>query len=945
MKEIDATLWFENVLSGLDPAYSEPFGSCFDPQILYDHFANRWIMIYAAYDRVNLNQSYLLISTSDDADPLGTWCNFAIPGNTTGSTYNLNFNDYPKLGINNEAFYVSANMINLSSWMFEYVKIRIFEKSQFYSNTCGPISWTDFWDLRDPDNLSQKLNTAATVVPAVTFGDAGAEYLINASPYTLGTFMTLWTITDPLGTPALTAVNIPVVAYEWPPDANQLGGGTPLIDVGGWRVRNAVYRNGHLITAHSVADGTASFSRIHFFELDVTGPTVLTDVSFGATDFWYYYPAITLDASGNGVAVFNRSGTSEYASILYTGILSGVVQEGSVILKSGEDNYVKTFGGMSNRWGDYNGIAVDPSDPNLIWMFAEYAETEVAGTDKWGTWWGEATYTSSGPIYYDSYIVDDDNTGNSIGNDDAIINPGEAIELYVNLVNAGINTATGVNVSISDDSPYTTYTFNTSSDYGDILPLAVATNLDDFDISIDPSTPDGYIIHFTMNITALNGGPWTQYFSIAVDAFPPDIDVTPLSFTFNVAPEGSASDILTISNTAATGSQSLNFHIFDHEVIVELINGRKVPIRLEPSVTDITKVKVNIGDNSNKKENVKSKSSYYPENESVSLIDHLASLQAVELDNSPSSTIKVNLDKKFIPGVEFLSGVLYNNGPLVNSPGTGVGGADESVLQTASLSMTVLGFGNQLSLGNRIADDFTVTDPSGWIVDAFKFYAYQSASTASSTITAVNYQIWDGPPDNPSSTIIYGDDATNRLLTTEWCNIYRVTESTSGSDTQRPIMENTVSAGFYLPPGTYWLDWQTDGTLTSGPWAPPITINGLTATGNALQWVPSAWAPVMDIGQQGFPFLIIGTAGSDCPWLIESPIAGEIPTGSNQLVEIAVNATGISAGTYSANIVITSNDPDENPIEIPVTLNVLGSSVDWAANLMVEDNIFYYRYR
>lgn len=36
--------------------------------------------------------------------------------------------------------------------------------------------------------------------------------------------------------------------------------------------------------------------------------------------------------------------------------------------------------------------------------------------------------------------------------------------------------------------------------------------------------------------------------------------------------------------------------------------------------------------------------------------------------------------------------VLYDNGPLVNSPGTGVGGLDESVLQ-GNLGMTTLGFG------------------------------------------------------------------------------------------------------------------------------------------------------------------------------------------------------------------------------------------------------------
>jgi hypothetical protein len=59
------------------------------------------------------------------------------------------------------------------------------------------------------------------------------------------------------------------------------------------------------------------------------------------------------------------------------------------LLKAGEANYVKTFGGSRNRWGDYNGIAVDPANPDIVWMFAEYA---ASPDNTWGTWWGEVTF-------------------------------------------------------------------------------------------------------------------------------------------------------------------------------------------------------------------------------------------------------------------------------------------------------------------------------------------------------------------------------------------------------------------------------------------------------------------------------------------------------------------------------------------------------------------------
>ncbi len=200
------------------------------------------------------------------------------------------------------------------------------------------------------------------------------------------------------------------------------------------------------------------------------------------------------------------------------------------------------------------------------------------------------------------------------------------------------------------------------------------------------------------------------------------------------------------------------------------------------------------------------------------------------------------------------AGVLFDNGPLVNSHGTGAGGADESVLQT-SLGMSEYGFAHQVSSGYRIADDFTLTTRAR--IQTIKFYAYQTDSTTTSTITAVNLRIWDGPPNNPASTVIYGDTTTNRLTNTTWSNIYRVLDTAHGN-TQRPIMVNTTSIGITLDPGTYWLDWQAAGSLASGPYAPPITINGQTATGNALQYIAS-WAAACDSGtgtQQGFPFII-----------------------------------------------------------------------------------------
>lgn len=209
--------------------------------------------------------------------------------------------------------------------------------------------------------------------------------------------------------------------------------------------------------------------------------------------------------------------------------------------------------------------------------------------------------------------------------------------------------------------------------------------------------------------------------------------------------------------------------------------------------------------------------------------------------------------------------VLYDNGPLVNSPGTGVGGLDESIVQT-NLGLTLYGSGHQVSAGNRIADEFTVP-AGGWTINQIEFFAYQSFETAS-TITAVNLRIWDGPPGQTGSNVVFGDTSTNRMSQTADSGILRVLDTSSGSDSNRQIAVNVVDVFTTLPAGTYWLDWQSDGSGASGPWAPPITINGTTNTGNALQSTDSGvtYANLLDGTEpQGFPFIIYGPQPEAAP--------------------------------------------------------------------------------
>jgi subtilisin-like proprotein convertase family protein len=278
-----------------------------------------------------------------------------------------------------------------------------------------------------------------------------------------------------------------------------------------------------------------------------------------------------------------------------------------------------------------------------------------------------------------------------------------------------------------------------------------------------------------------------------------------------------------------------------------------------------------------------------------------------------------------LPAWERPQAVLYDNGPLVTHPAGGAGGADASALQTA-LGMGTYGFGHQVSAGNRVADDFTIAG-GNWVIETITLFAYQTGSSTTSTINAVNLQIWDGPPDNPASTVVWGDTTTNIMTSTTWSNIYRVLD-TALLDTARPIMASTVAVNTTLPPGTYWLDWQSGGTLASGPWAPPVSILGQTTTGNAKQYTSTGWADLVDVGPQGLPFIIEGTSSncyspSDIPWLSVSPAAGTTPPSGSSTVDVTFDSTGIAVGNYDALLCVFSNDPDEPLVEVPVQMEVV----------------------
>jgi len=200
--------------------------------------------------------------------------------------------------------------------------------------------------------------------------------------------------------------------------------------------------------------------------------------------------------------------------------------------------------------------------------------------------------------------------------------------------------------------------------------------------------------------------------------------------------------------------------------------------------------------------------------------------------------------------------VLWDNGPFVTSIGTGFGGADESILDPLD---NTNGFGCQWAADIRLADDFTIPAGETWDIGVITLIGYQTGSGTTSTLTGAYIEIWDNPPE--FGTLVYGDLFTNVLTTTSWTNCYRTNAAGSGTNVDRPLMANVCefSTPITLGEGDYWLCWQLDGTEASGPWNPPITINGTLITGDAYQYYQSGWSTISDSqsgNAKGLPFIL-----------------------------------------------------------------------------------------
>ncbi len=371
LKSINADDWFSQL-------YSNPIAG--DPQIIYDHYANRWVMVW--HRASSGPPSFLYTAVSDDENPLGVWYAWATPGDYNGHNYSNLFADYPHVGYDSQAIYITSNQFQWGGYL-QYARIRIISKADLYSSAGGALHFTDLWNISLPGSSGK----VAHISPTVTSGNTSDYYLISA-PSNGGNALALYKISNAVTSPTITGTNVFVSTYYPPPNANQLGGGDPLISSNGAQIQERSYfKNDTLWAVHAIRNpNQTSHSAISFYKINVNTSSVIDDITLGSPGYYYVFPALIVDKDGNVCLTYSRSSETEYIGAFYSVLKNGDPNafSGSIPLKAGLGNYVVTYGGDRNRWGDYMGIYLDPVDQNKFWVFTEYA----SGTNTWGTWVG-----------------------------------------------------------------------------------------------------------------------------------------------------------------------------------------------------------------------------------------------------------------------------------------------------------------------------------------------------------------------------------------------------------------------------------------------------------------------------------------------------------------------------------------------------------------------------
>ncbi len=359
-------------------------GTVYDPKILYDHVANRWMIVTSANPQ--LNTSCTLLGVSQTSDPTGNWNLYKVdvdPSNTM-------WVDYPSIGFNDKWIVVQMNLFSMPGSSATSHQIYVWDKADVYANGTGVFTLF---------NITNE--STAVVVPSIHYDNSVSRMFVvrtisgtNGGRGSIG----MRTITGSTASPSLsteTVIQAPV-GVTWTSSGNNNGdfapqlGTTNRVATNDHRMRHVVVRNGKVWAVHTVflPAGTPTRSSVQYWQLDTTGAVLQRGRIDDATGKNFYsFPSLAVNNKNDVLIGYASFAADRYPSGSYSFRRNNDpinTFRDEYIFKYGENTYFKNFGSTRNRWGDYTNTVVDPTNDSVFWTIQEYSG---ATANQWATWW------------------------------------------------------------------------------------------------------------------------------------------------------------------------------------------------------------------------------------------------------------------------------------------------------------------------------------------------------------------------------------------------------------------------------------------------------------------------------------------------------------------------------------------------------------------------------
>jgi hypothetical protein len=353
-----------------------------DPVALYDQQADRWLLTQFSVN----GPFYQCIAVSKGPTPTNLPADWYVYTFLVSET---KMNDYPKLGVWPDGYYMSANQF-IGGWDWGGVGVWVFEREKMI---LGQPATFQYFDLGDTNsNYSGLLPSqwmGATPPPA-----GAPNYFTSVDQdWNAGTddILHLWEFHVDWDTPANTtftlAADLVVAPFEWNLCADERGAcidqpGTTnkLEGLNDRLMMHLAYRNfgDHqaLVVNHTVNADGANHAGIRWYEIRSpgAGAVIYQQSTYQPDTSHRWMGSLAMDRAGNLALGYSVSdATSTYPSIRYAGRLAG---DPLNQLSQGESSMVVGGGAQTSpeRWGDYSAMSVDPVDDCTFWYTQEYIQ-------------------------------------------------------------------------------------------------------------------------------------------------------------------------------------------------------------------------------------------------------------------------------------------------------------------------------------------------------------------------------------------------------------------------------------------------------------------------------------------------------------------------------------------------------------------------------------------